>query len=295
MNLSKKFRLAGGIGAICLAGIASAESMFGLTTTGSLVQFDSATPGTFTATANLSGLVNGHTCRGIDANPLNGLLYGISTINSSSVGEAAVYTINPTTGAATQVGATFGFLTGIPRVSMDFNPTTGGLHIISAGTTAAPGLNFLFNTSSGNVTTLPSHGSTFLTGLAFSNNVSGATSTTGYAYNYDLDETGTFDTATGTWTSIGGNGLSTFTNTGSQGFDVSGSTGIAYMNVDVDPSIIDDFFSVNLSTGAFNKLGSFTVTMEDITAAPASAVPEPATLLALGLGAAFLRRRRSSK
>ena len=56
-----------------------AETIFGVTDTGSLRSFDSLTPGTQSTIGAVSGLNAGHTLRGIDFRPNGGALYGIST------------------------------------------------------------------------------------------------------------------------------------------------------------------------------------------------------------------------
>ena len=80
------------------AGRAEAELLTGLTSTGNLVTFDSATPGTIASSVAITGLQAGETLLGIDRRPANGLLYGLGSTSR-------LYTINTTTGLATAVGA----------------------------------------------------------------------------------------------------------------------------------------------------------------------------------------------
>ena len=285
--------LLAGLGLLGVAASSSAELMYGLTDSSfNLVKYDSSTPGTFTSTAAMTGVVSGQTLRGIDVNPITGELYALSTINSVSNGAGQLYKVNTTTGALTAVGSQFTLLTGNTRVSMDFNPVSGQINVVTGSSTNAGTFSFTLNPTTGVKSSLTNVASGFNpTGIAFTNNTAGATSTQGYIYDYDADQLGTFNPTTGAVTLLGANGLSTFTNTGSQGFDISGVTGTAYLNLDIGSSLIDDLYTANLTTGILTKTGSVTVQMLDISAA--SAVPEPGTIAVLGLGAiALLRRRR---
>jgi hypothetical protein len=65
------------LGALALgSGRAEAEFLTGLTSTGNLMAFDSATPGTISVSVAITGLQAGETLLGIDRRPANGLLYG---------------------------------------------------------------------------------------------------------------------------------------------------------------------------------------------------------------------------
>ena len=82
---------------LCLlaaAGTASAIPLVGTNGT-TLYKFDSPSPGTVTTVA-ISGLVSGDSLVGLECRPSTGQLYGI--------GNGRIYTLNPTTGAASNVG-----------------------------------------------------------------------------------------------------------------------------------------------------------------------------------------------
>src|SRR2546423_565157 len=79
---------------------AQAQSIIGLTSQNSLISFSSATPGTTTAPVAITGLQTGETILGIDLRPVNGLLYGVGSTSR-------LYTLNPTTGAATAIDGPF--------------------------------------------------------------------------------------------------------------------------------------------------------------------------------------------
>src|SRR5262245_4698132 len=91
-------------GVLVCASSVHAESLVALTVTNKLLRFGSATPGTITNTASISGLMDGDVLAGIDLRPANNTLYGFTTdagLGASAQGVGRVYSINPTTGAAT--------------------------------------------------------------------------------------------------------------------------------------------------------------------------------------------------
>ena len=80
----------------------------------SLTRFNSAFLSS-TATVPITGMQSGETLVGIDYRPATGVLYGLGTTNR-------VYTLDPTTGAATQVGPAGSFALNGTAFGMDFNP-----------------------------------------------------------------------------------------------------------------------------------------------------------------------------
>ena len=83
------------------------------------------------------------------------------------------------------------------------------------------------------------------------------------------------------------------TNTAGIGMDISGSTGIAYLQHDTFITVAgpDQLSTINLATGALTTIGTFGGTdMLDI--AILVTVPEPTSLGLLAVGATALLRRR---
>jgi Domain of unknown function (DUF4394) len=94
---------------------AEAELLTGVSTTNVLETFDSATPGTIIASVSVTGLQGGENLLAIDFRPANGVLYGLGSTSR-------LYTINPTTGAASQVGVAGAITLSGTAFGFDFNP-----------------------------------------------------------------------------------------------------------------------------------------------------------------------------
>lgn len=289
--------------------LARAEVIYGISVPGAstnLIHFDSATPGAFTTVGAISGIVAGQTLRGIDFRPADGQLYAVSTNGTA----AQLYTINLNTAVATPVGSGFDLTgTNSTRVSIDFNPVVDRIRVVTGS-----GQNYRLNPNTGalvlqdtNIVTVGSGATPLISGIAYTNNVAGATQTTLYAYDFILDSLGTIGGINGVpspnggqYSIIGSSGK--VTGDAGAGFDISGATGIGYFTADDftgSSGFNAEFFTVDLTTGALTQVGAddlFSVLDISVLPVTPTAVPEPTTLslallAALGLAA---RRRRSS-
>src|SRR5438045_2902203 len=108
-----------------LAGAASAhaEDVWALTTTNALLRFDTAAPGTLLGITQISGLQPGESLLNIDFRPANGRLYGLGSTSR-------LYTVDPGSGVATQVGATGAFVLNGTAFGFDFNPTVDRIRVV---------------------------------------------------------------------------------------------------------------------------------------------------------------------
>ncbi len=100
-------------------------ALVGLTTAGSLIRFDSGTPGTLVGSpVTVTGLAAGETLVGIDYRPATGTLFGVGSTSR-------VYTINVATGVAAAVGGTaFTPALSGTNFGVNFNPTVDRLRVI---------------------------------------------------------------------------------------------------------------------------------------------------------------------
>ncbi|WP_243732204.1 DUF4394 domain-containing protein [Pedobacter duraquae] len=204
----------------------------------------------------ITGLQAGEIMLGIDMRPLNGQLFGIG--NTSRI-----YAINASSGAATQIGT--GQLTTLlsgTDIGIDFNPTVDRIRIVTN-----TGQNLRINPADATLTADVNLGITTerINGAAYTNNFAGATTTV----LYDIDVAGSRlfkqdPPNAGTLVSVGALGV---TITGANGFDIGGTSGLAYGIFTV--SNVQKIYTVNLSTGAATAGATF---------------PQPVRGFTLGLG-----------
>lgn len=268
----------------------SAAILYATNSSGSLLQFDSSTPGLVTS-VGISGLQPAEALLGIDFRPATGVLYGLGNTGQ-------VYTLNQTTGAATAVGAPnalsgagFGFdFNPMPdriRVTSDadqnlrLNPITGGLAATDTPLAFAVGdVNFGANPN--------------IVGSGYTNSFAGTATTT----LYGIDSVrGILVTQAppndGKLNTVGSLGVTT---TGNVGFDIlflsSANLGFAALQ---GPGGFSSLYSIDLQGGGARLVGAIG-TNQVITGLAAAPVPEPGTA-ALAAGAiatlVALRRRKA--
>jgi hypothetical protein len=228
-----------------------------------LYRFDSSTPNTRT-TVSITGLQGGEILHGLDLRPADGVLYAVTNQNR-------MYSVNPATGAATQVGSSGAFTLNGTAFGVDFNPMVDRLRVVS-NTEQNLRLDPTNGTLAGADAALNTTGD--IVAVAYSNNVAGAASTTLYA----IDAVArtlciiTNPNAGGPITVVGSLGLNFAFQ--SVSFDISGLTGVAYAAI--SDSNVTHLYTVNLATGAATEFGfTFDPDYSGLTAA--TAVPEPST------------------
>ena len=280
------------LGAVMLSTTAIAgisETVYGTTSNGFLAQWQSDTPGTLDSSVAISGLQSNETIIGIDYRPLDGTLFAVGS-------SSRLYTIDPTTGAATQVGggpfsntvngAAFGF---------DFNPTIDRARLVSNSDQ-----NTVLNPNDGmstGVTSLAYNSGDPNEGLnpnivhnAYTNSTfGGSSSTTQYAFDSGLDILVTLDNNAGTLNTIGGIGHN-ITSVG--GFDISGVSGVAYAALQTVDGPNSSFYEVDLNTGQTTLIGQIdggvTITAMTVNIP----IPAPGAFALLGLGGLCAGRKR---
>ena len=243
-----------------------AEQIYGLTTGAGLFSFDSATPNTVSAVIPITGIDSGFALKRIDFRVANGQLYGFAVNVGGASGQ--VYLINVNTGAASAVGSAVA-LPGPATTffATDFNPVVDRLRAVGIS-----GANYRFNPNDGSLQSMdsnvnfdpgdPNFDADFpaqVVGLAYTNNITGAVTTTLYAYDFTNDVIATQGGLNGTPSpnggllfTVGASGI--VTASASIGFDIS-PTGVAYLSADVDGTGQDNLYTVNLATGAATLVG----------------------------------------
>ena len=184
-----------GLAALGLStGAAQAQTVYGLVSTAgtvtSLATFQATAPGTFTATVPIAGLPAGQTLVGLDTRPNTGQLFALGYTAAGT--QAQLYTLDPTTGVLTAVGAatTLNLGTVLNRIGFDFNPTVDRIRVTGSnnsnfrlnpntGGIAATDTNLAYAATDVNAGQTPGVGA-----VAYANSFIGATGTV----LYDIDE-----------------------------------------------------------------------------------------------------------
>jgi Ca2+-binding RTX toxin-like protein len=246
--------LAAILGFLLAAAPASAGDRLFATTNEStprIVSFDSGTPGTYLTDKPITGL-GGEAILGLDSRPRGGALYLITGANK-------LYTVDPATGAAALV-ATLGPSGGDPFTTLgpstafgfDFNPVTDRLRVIGNFEN-----NLRVSPLTGNVTTDTniSPTSRAAVGVAYSNNIPGATATTEYAYGVSNDEWYTVNANAGTLALVGPTSVVSH-DAGRVGVDIAPS-GLAYAtHSDFNDGNKQKLYTVNVATGFHTVVGA---------------------------------------
>jgi hypothetical protein len=231
-----------------------------------LLSFNRATPAIIASTVPVTGLVGGDGLIGIDFRPATGELFGLGS-------GSRLYSINPTTGAATQVGADGAFTLSGSSFGFDFNPVVDRIRIVSN-----TGQNIRLNPSTGALaatdTTLNPAGPTIV-GAGYINDFPGAAATTLYDINAESSELMIQNPPnSGTLTSVGGLGVGGISE--NVGFDIAGVDD-AFASLDVDDAV--GFYSIDLATGAalfIGPIGSGSTTIRDIALPPSMTTADDA-------------------
>jgi len=236
-----------------------------------VVGFDSSNPGTILFDHPIIGLSASESIRGIDF--WNGSVYALGSAGN-------LYTLNYNTGQATLVGSLGVVLNGA-SYGVENDPT--GFHIVSE-----LGQNLTANRATGAASVGPNvnPAGTFLSALAYRNSTG-----TMFGIDSSANTLGTFNPATGTYSTIGLLGFDVARN---NGFDISGS-GVAYLASGASSSDVQaNLYMVNLATGLASLVGLIGQVGDNTLLRGLTAVPEPGTgaLLVGGLTLLALNFRR---
>ena len=229
------------------------ELIYGVTTSNTLISFNSAAPGTILSNVAITGLQTGENVLGIDFRPATRQLFALGSTSR-------VYTINQTTGAATAVNGPFTPTLIGTSFGWDFNPVPDRIRVVSdadqnirlnpdTGLLAGQDINLAFAAGDPNVGVNPN-----VVGSAYNNNFAGTTSTTLYDIDSNLDILAIQNPPNnGTLNTVGALGFNT---SDLVGFDISRATATAYASLTAPAATGSALFSVNLTTGAVTLIGN---------------------------------------
>lgn len=268
-----------------------AELAYGVTQQQRLIAFDTSSPGAVISGFAISGLASNEQVAGIDLRPSDGMLYALGSQNN-------LYRLNPTNGAATLVGALTLPLNGA-SFGFDFNPTGPvALRVVSN-----TDKNYRLPTPGTNGSVLQDTDLAYVAGdtrfgvnpnithVAYTNSFPGAPSTVLYGIDAGQDTLVRFGSANaGTLNTVGTLGMGSNANINViGGFDISGTTGMAFaatQNVSLSESTL---WGIDLTTGAGVNLGSIG---GGETLVGFTLVPTPGAAALLGIAGVFAARRR---
>ncbi|QDU29976.1 hypothetical protein ETAA8_50940 [Anatilimnocola aggregata] len=243
--------LVGGSGNDILIGDGSSDIMLGLTATGSLVRFEMSNPAAALTTTPITGLPGGETLLGIDFRPATSQLYGVSSAGS-------IYTIDPISGAATLVGAGFGFVPNGTSFGFDFNPVPDRIRFTSdneqnlrlnpnTGALAITDGNLAYAVGDPNFGANPN-----IVGSAYTNSFGGATTTTLFGIDSTLNILVSQNPPNaGTLNTIGALGVDP---SAVVGFDILTGSNTAVATLVVGG--VQQLYTINLLTGTATLIGN---------------------------------------
>ncbi len=240
-------------------GSANGRTIYAVDGNNSLITFGAIRPDLVLRRVTVAGMQVGETVHGIDFGPVDGRLYALGSTSR-------VYTLDTLTGAATVVGsAAFTPPLSGTNFGFDFNPvpnrirvhgnTNQNLRLVprlngaTDGTVAAVDGALTYATGDSGLPQIPSIG-----GTAYTNSVSGATSTVLYAIDYARDVLVMLANPNdGITTTVGSLGVNT---TGDVGFDIAGNNGSAFVTLTVGGGFTGStLYSINLTTGTLFPIG----------------------------------------
>jgi hypothetical protein len=236
----------------------------------------------------------------VQSNPLftgiglpDGIAFNASgTLYALGQSAESLFTINPTTGAASLVGSTG--LTSIIEGDLAFDPTTGTLYgIQEVDSNTLRGL-FTMNTTTGHATIL--------------GNVSGPTSdlsamvfdSSGNLFIVDNTDSLLLRVNKANGAILSSVPLSVQLGS-TVGMSIDPATGTFYVGDGASPGT-NSLYTLNPTTGGLTRIGTFNLTAElsGLAFTPATSIPEPASAILMGLGivgltvvASAARRRRT--
>ena len=242
----------------------AAPNVFAVTASNQLITLTAGTPGTITGSRQITGLTSGENIVGLDVRPATGQLFALSSTGR-------IYILDPTTGAATQVGTASlnPALSGV-NFGFNFNPAVDRIRLVSntgqdlrinpsTGQVAATDTTLAYATGDTNASATPN-----VVAAAYDNSFLGSTSTTLYGIDATLGilvRQGSVGGSpispnTGQLFTIGSLGIGV---SGRVGFDIVPGTNAGILSVTAPGATTSQLYSVNLTTGTATLIGTIGV------------------------------------
>ena len=244
---------------------------YALTSTGTIISFDTSKPATISASVTVSGLSSGETLVQIGYRPEDSTLYGITSDN-------LLATVDPSSGAVTLVSSTAFSSDTLSDPVISFDPVQDQLRVISTeynlrvystGTLAAAETKLAFDSGDSNSGKTPQ-----VAAIAYANPAAGATSTTLYA----------LDVTTQSLLRVGDAGVSSTSSVDGGDLHTIGSVGVSF-TADAGLSVqsgSDTAYAVLQQSGSGAAL--YTIDLSDGAAAEVGSIGSgDQTLIALAL------------
>ena len=235
-----------------------------------LVTFDTSVPGTIRTAVGITGVDAAQTLVGLDVRPATNALYALGYNASAATGVAnsQLYTINAVTGVAIPTSAAVRLELGTGPIGFDFNPTVDRIRVVGANRN-----NYRLNPTFGVANALAATDGTLsysttnnlpiVGAVAYTNSFSGATTTTLYNYDLNINQLNTQSTANppadGQLTPVGSSGIGVNAAAPAVDLDIY-STGPtvnnAYLVANTGTAANTSLYTVNLTTGAATLVGA---------------------------------------
>lgn len=240
-------------------GSGAGRTIYGVDNANALIVFGALRPDLITRKVTITGLQAGESIEGIDFGPVDKKLYALGSTSR-------VYTIDSITAVATVVGTTpFTPVLVGTNYGFDFNPVPNRIRVHGSGNQnlrLVPALGGATDGSTaavdGNLTyaagDIASGATPSIGGTAYTNSVSGATTTVLYAIDFNRDALVLLPNPNdGIITTVSSLGVNT---TGDVGFDIAGNNGTAYATLTVGGGFAGStLYVVNLASGTLFPVG----------------------------------------
>src|SRR5688572_10799884 len=232
----------------------AAQSAVGVTSTNQLVRFDVTSPANIISSVAITGLQPGESILAIDFRPATGALLGLGSTSR-------LYALDTTTGVATQIGTSGAFGLSGTSFGFDVNPTVDRIRVVSdsdqnirldpaTGALSATDTPLAFAPGDSNQGMNPS-----VAGLAYTNNVAGALTTTLYGIDTNLDVLVIQNPPnSGTLTTVGGLNVDA---SGQVGFDILTANGVDVAYATLTVGGVSGLYRINLPGAATTLVGNF--------------------------------------